>query len=533
MKTKPKQQGSKQYYSILQWLTERGLVDEKGQAFDWRDRPWLLDILTDFNPNIVVVACAQVGKTMSFLLKILFALKHLGLQIIYTMPSDDDVRETVAAKVNKILQANEHEFRGMDSDSIERKEINGRFVFFKGTISKTAAISTTADLLVHDELSRSDQNAINTYKSRTKASPYKGRWLFSNPGTERDELDLVWSQSDQKEWIITCPHCKDQHELSWPESIDQERKCYVCRACKNPISDDDRRKGKWVAQRESKISGYHISHLMCPWIGVEEVIADSQGDPAYFNNFVLGKPYSPGDVSITKSTILDIWTPNNLDDGVRYLGVDVGNLKHFVVRSNKGIIKLGRFSAWSELDDIIKFYKPVSGVIDAMPDNVAARHYVSTYPFMRMSYFQENSINPQTIVWWGKAGEVDTPSNKQGIVYSHRYRILDQMFMEMIEAKWLIGVPADEMFRLFVKHYETMRRAKVVNAKGIEQYTWESTTPENHFVFADLYSYLAMLGQGSGEVFPQPSGELPTFIGNDNKVRMSLGAMLEESQNYE
>lgn len=530
MKQTPQRQQDKQYYSILQWLTERGIVSEKGEPFDFTDRPWLLDILTDQSPEIVVVACAQVGKTVSFLIKILFALKHMGLQVIYTMPSDDDVRETVASKVNKLIQANSHEFSGMDSDSIERKEINGRFLFFKGTISKTAAISTTADLLVHDELSRSDQNAIQTYKSRTKASPFKGRWLFSNPGTERDELDLVWMKSDQKEWIITCPHCKDTHELSWPESIDQEKKCYVCRACKQPINDDVRRKGEWVAQKpESKISGYHISHLMCTWISVEEIIADSQGDPAYFNNFVLGKPYSPGDVSITKSTILDIWTPKNLDVGPRYIGIDVGNIKHYVVRSEKGIIKLGRFSQWSELDDIIAFWKPESGVIDAMPDNTAARHYVATYPFMRMSYFMENSNNPQTIVWWGKQGENDTPSNKQGIVYSHRDRILDQMFTDMIEAKFLIGVTPDDQFRLFIKHFETLRREKVVNNKGIERYIWASTTGEDHYVMACLYAYLALLGRGSGELFVPLTQEQPTFIGNDNKIRTSLGAMMEET----
>lgn len=99
----------------------------------------------------------------------------------------------------------------------------------------------------------------------------------------------------------------------------------------------------------------------------------------------------------------------------------------------------------------------------------------------------------------GKPGENDTPANKGGVVYSHRDRILDQMFTEMIEAKWLIGVESDENFRLFVKHFETLRREKVTNNKGIERYIWASTTGEDHFVFSTLYGYLARLGQGSGE----------------------------------
>ena len=398
--------------------------------------------------------------------------------------------------------------------NVERKELNKRFIYFKGTVGKSVAVSTTADLLIHDELSRSDQNTIETYKSRIKASQYKGRWMFSNPGTERDELDLQWMKSDQKEWVITCPHCASEHYLTFPESLDLENKCYICKDCKKPIDDDIRRNGKWVAQMpKSKVSGYHISHLMCPWITAEEVIEDSQGDPAYFNNFVLGKAYSPGDLSVSKTTILDLWTPKNLNDGNLFLGVDVGNIKHYVLRSQKGLVKIGRFSNWSELDDIIAYYSPKAGVIDAMPDNTASRHYVDKYPWMQMSYFMENANNPQTIVWWGEG-------DKKGIVYSHRDRILDRMLTDMIEAKWSIGLTTDKDFQLYIKHYETLRREKVVNNKGIERYIWGSTTGEDHFVFADLYSYLAMQGAGSG-VFYGETVEKQSVLGADNVYDVS------------
>jgi len=510
------QKNDKQYFSILQWLTERGIVSEKGEPFSYYDRPFLLDILTDFSPSIVVMACAQVGKSVTFSLKTLFAVKHLHFNVIYTMPTDSDVNEFVSSKFNKILQANESEFSGMESDNVFRKELNDRFVFFKGTVSKTAPISTTADILIHDEVSRSDQGAINTYKSRTKASKYKGRWLFSNPGAERDELDLNHQKSDQKEWIITCPHCNDKHDLIYPESFDLEKKIYVCRACKEPISDDVRRKGEWVAQNPgSKISGYRITHMMCADISAEEVLADAEGDPAYFNNFVLGRPYSPGDLSVSKTTILDLWTPKDLRTGNIYLGVDVGNIKYYVVRSDKGLLKLGRFTKDSELDDIIKFWKPTAGVIDAMPNTTLSKYIVETYPFMQMSYFQENSNNPQILVWWGEG-------DKKGIVYSFRDRILDQFLTGMAEAKWLIGVESDEMFRLYIKHFETLRREKVVNNKGIERYIWGSTTGEDHFVMSDLYSYLAMLGSGAGVFYGESNENRPSVIDSDGNYDVSL-----------
>ena len=222
--------------SILGWIAEKSIVNEKSEPLDFYDRPFLLDILTDWNNNICVMGCAQFGKSVSFSLKVMYAVKYLHLNIIYTMPSDSDINEFVSSKFNKIIQANYQEFDGMATDNVERKEFNDRFIFFKGTISKTAPIATSADLLVHDEVSRSDQKAIETYKSRTKASKYKGRWLFSNPTTERDELDMAWQKSDQKEWNIKCESCTVEQYLTFPENIDFENKSFKCKYCGHHIS---------------------------------------------------------------------------------------------------------------------------------------------------------------------------------------------------------------------------------------------------------------------------------------------------------
>lgn len=77
------------------------------------------------------------------------------------------------------------------------------------------------------------------------------------------------------------------------------------------------------------------------------------------------------------------------------------------------------------------------------------------------------------------------------------------------------------MFRLYIKHFETMRRAKVVNNKGIERFIWDSTTSEDHFVFADLYSYLAMLGGSSGVFYASGEEKKQSVLGADNVYDIS------------
>jgi len=497
-------------YSILYWIFSKSIVSEKGEPLDFKDRPFLLDILADWNNEICVKKCAQIGGSVSFNLKVLFAIKYLQLNCIYTFPTDTDVNEFVVSKTNKIIQANREEFKGMETDNVQRKELNDRFIFFKGTVSKTAAIMTSADLLVHDEASRSDQSTLETYKSRTKASRYKGRWLFSNPTTERDALDLAWIQSNQMEWTITCPSCKDEHHLIFPESIDKEKRCYICRVCKEPISDDVRRKGKWVAQQpENKPSGYHISLLMAAWISADEILRDSEGDQEYFNNFVLGEPYNPGDLTVSRTTILDLWTPKDLVTGNWFLGVDVGNIKHFTLGSEKGIVKVGKFTEWSVLDDMMKFYKPKL-VIDALPDSTMSKYFVKTYRDALMWYPMENANNPQLVVWYGE-------NDKKGIIYSHRDRSIDMLIDDMVQAKFLIGVPSNKDFLLFIKHFETLRRVKDTNAKGIEKYIWDSTTGEDHMVFSTLYYRLAV-GSASNGAFLPAIPKPYQMITDDNKV---------------
>ena len=502
-------------HSILTWIAESGLKTEKGEPLSFRHRLFWLDVLSDWNPNIVIKGAAQIGKSVVFTLKVMYALKYLRLGIIYSFPTDSDTREFVTSKVNPLIKENRHVLGDMDSDSVERKEIDGRFIHYKGTVSKTAAISTTADVVIHDEASRSDQLQMETMKSRTKSSKYKGRWSFSNPTTDGDLIDEEWKKSDMKEWHCLCPHCKEWVTMDWPDSIDMERRIFICKECNGEMPNEARRKGKWIATRpEGTVSGYHLSHLICDWITADDIIKDSEGSEEYFHNFVLGEPYTPSVLAITRTLLLDCWTPHTQETGKWYLGVDVGSVKHFVLGSEKGITRFGRFHDWSDLDELVKTYDPIA-VIDAQPENEISRAYVANNPKFSMCYLQRDRESNR-IARFGEGEE-------RGIIKADRNRLIDFVVSRMQNGLIPIHCPADAMFRLFIAHCTTMRKVKEEDSRGIERYVWEGKTKEDHLLFALLFYELARYGGlGDAILIPDKVDRPEAIVRTEDGFRLNL-----------
>ena len=120
---KPQTQPKIEIPSILQWILDKKIKTEKGDLLNWDDRPFLIDILSDWSPRIVIKKCAQVGGSVTFNLKVMYAVEVFRWNVIYTMPTDGDVADFVKTKTNEIIKANSHvpSFAGMSQDSIYLK----------------------------------------------------------------------------------------------------------------------------------------------------------------------------------------------------------------------------------------------------------------------------------------------------------------------------------------------------------------------------------------------------------------------------
>lgn len=520
--------------NIIAWIINNDIKTERGQSFDFEKFSFMIDPYLDWTPQQGTRKCSQIGWSVMTNLKLFYAAKfgipgympHLGANVIYTLPSDEDVNMFVPSKTDLLVQNNlvlkeyirdASKAGKVDVDSIKRKQLGNSMVYFKGTRSRTAAIMLTADLLIHDEADRSEKHIIEQYESRTAQSLYKGKWIFSNPSVPNMPADVLYQLSDQKHWFIKCEHCGAWQYLAWvktsevtpyydsadPHSfVDDKNGLYICGKCTAPISDENRMRGKWVAKNKSNISGYWVTHLMCSWISCKELLfLEKTKTKDYFMNFVLGLPYIGSDTVVDSQTIV-----NNivLDDpawvrGQVSLGVDNGDIKHWVLMNAKGVFAYGKTKSWDTIEALIKKYDPWT-VIDLNPYPTKARELAKKYRKVRCSFYVDNNKSLNLFEFGDNKGT--------NMVYPARERMMDWL-VEYIASGNLPFLRAKAYWEEYISHWETMYRAELIGQKkadeansmaralGQVRSSWLSSTGMDHYCHATLYAaigYIRLLG---------------------------------------
>jgi len=506
---------SKNYFTELQraswekepifWLEDTHILTEKGLPFEFTDHKFLKEPFDDWTPIQTARKASQVGFSTMEILKSLYAAKYKKWNIIYSLPTFNDVGQFVPSKVNPIISTNAQLSEWTrDKDSVNQKKVGERFIYYRGASSgkqskdemeSGTGIMLTADLLVMDESDRSTQAILEQYESRLAASDYKGRWYFSNPTHPNTLTQKVWDKSDQKHWFIKCPHCKEEQYLDWFENIDKEIGEYVCKKCHGIIDDDTRRNGRWVKKYSHRegISGYWISHLICPWISAKTLIeAEATKSKQYFYNFHLGLPYRGTDVVVDKELILrNVVNGENLEIN-NVIGVDTGLTMSYVLGNKQGVFKVGQTTSWDEIEALMRKYE-ATAVFDALGDLTKPRQLRDKYRGrVWLCYFKRDKDRPESIKW-------DSP---EMAVYADRSKIIQRVIDEFVDGKIKFFIEPDRL-GTYVKHWETLSQVEETDSIGITRKVWE-TEGENHLLFATIYFFLALQRSGNASIIDVP-----------------------------
>ncbi len=400
------------------WVEKYHIKNEAGIELEFKHRLFLRDILNDLSPLQVQLKAPQIGMTVTNIVKSFYVAKKLFKDIIYTLPTFGDVKDMAGGKINRIVAQNpvlqswikEH-------DTIEQKSVGENIIHYRGSFTGKSAMMVSSDLNIHDEVDASDQGVIEQYETRLQSKADGWRWYFSHPSVADYGVDIHWKNSDQKHWFITCPHCKKEHYLDWPASIDKNRRMFVCKHCQGELKDEDREHGRWIAKYgkkwqvengiEKPFSGYWISQLMCSWITADKILKDFElKSPEYFYNYVLGLPYSGGDSKLDQQSLYQNLTgqaqaPDNNERVV--IGLDTGLRLDYVIGNQRlGLFYQGDTENYEELDHLMQRWPRAIVVMDAGGDLIGSRQFYERWSGRVFLCYFTGEKKDNEIVWWGE-----------------------------------------------------------------------------------------------------------------------------------
>ena len=492
-------------YSPYAFMFNNGIKNENGSLLEFEDHKFLIEPYEDMSPRQAIIKCSQIGWSVLAINKALWMAKHLEANIIYTMPSKSIVKDFVTPKVDPIIENNDI-YRGWvgKTDSVALKNIGDRFIYFRGSWEQSAAISISAHILINDELDRSNQTVVKTYRSRLddalRERPELGFiWQFSNPSIPGFGVDEAWQKSDQKHWFVKCPKCGYDWYLKFPENINFETKKYICAKCHEDLPDWARVNGRWVAKHKNKdVSGYWISQLMCSWIPASKIIEDSEGDQSVFYNFTLGLPYIDKDQSVDRQTITNCVAPGSNDRKNVAIGVDNGVVKTVTIGNIDGIFRIYETEDWNEIEEDLKRYNATM-VIDAMPYSAIPIRLSEAYRGrVFIHYFKTNAKDSRVIEW----GEGD----KRNVVYSDRTKIIDMLVQEFNNREILFNLTLDKLEQ-YIFDWTQLYKEVETTAQGIQRPVWKTIEGRrDHYAFSTIYWRIALekTYRGSGIVRTPP-----------------------------
>lgn len=475
--------------SIYGFLEYYQITNDEGRPLDFKDHSYLWDIYGDWSQVIACAKAAQIGFSTMANIKALYAAKNKGLNIIYSLPTANDVNEFVAGKTNKLIAANPIFQKWTDDkDSISQKQVGNRTIYFRGTMTERAALAIPADLYIADEVDRSDLAIVKQYQTRLQHSDFQWRWYFSNPSIPGVGVDEWWEKSDQKHWFIKCEHCNHDQFLTMENIMERQGGHYFgCTKCKKELNRRyNKGKARWIKKwRDRPISGYWISLLMNPKVSADEILnKKKEYTDDQFSNYVLGQPYlSRGAKLMSQLFFQNLVNTVNPQDSRPIIGVDTGININYVVGNKYGLFFHDKANDYSDLEKLMRRWPNAIMVIDQGGDIIGPRKLRELFPGrVFLCFFGPNRKNDQLVTW----------NDDDGTVVADRDKLIQLVVDEITERRIPIYGTQDDWYDVWLE-WDRMRRVEDENALGNKVYHWEKTPGQrSDYPFCFVYWRIGM-----------------------------------------
>lgn len=532
--------------SIASYVESVCVNPDQGRPLAFEDYEFLGIPLGDRSSLIVVQKAAQVGVTVTAILRALWFIDAKQLQTMYLFPTHRSAHRFSRGRFSVLLEQSPYLgalFREVRAAG-HRRAGNVNF-YCHGARSRTELMSTPVQYLTLDERdelyggsTRQPWSAVDLARQRLSGQRDAWELHVSTPTIPGHGIAAEFAQSDQNHYHVTCPHCSRWVQPIWPDAVEfaahslqftehasdlLSANCelptanFCCPLCRHRWSDAERRDalrhGRWMARYPGRaVRGYHLSQLLSPAATAPRLVAlwlACQSHPPakqVFYNSVLGLPLAEGarlDRRFIDDAIARGGYAMAASSQGSVMGIDVGpTWFHIVIAEPAGdflrIVWAGKVHEWKQLPELIQRYQVRGYVIDAMPETHQVRELVRAYPQGAMCYYRGPASTPAIDV----AGSV---------IRVPRTESLDAMYL-----RWRLGKVAapEDVPAEFIEQLTTPVRIIRIGRDAQPYAEYLDSGGPDHYAHAMNYCELALLLHG-----PPLRFEI-TPPGRDGEVRL-------------
>lgn len=513
-----------QRYSIFDlgpWICDNTYID--GKRFNFKHHEYQNDIISDNSSTVLVNKAAQTGLSEIFARWALaVCCTQRNFTAIWTFPSASDAINFSKARLTPIIASSKAIQAKLSKtvDSVDLKQFGvDTFLYTRGTISETAGLSVPADILIHDELDRSDVGNVSAYVSRLQHKPTKVRRLFSTPTVAGYGIDLECKTAKRKRQVWACSHCnhsflpsyendvvipgwdKPKREINRYNLKDirwQEAKL-LCPSCgRVPASDVKYR--EWVVENNMdaySTTAYYVSPFCAPAVITPSYLVKASTDFnkwSEFCNQALGLTAEDSAEVLTAADVEAARVPGDLySSDMHFLGADMGitcwiTIGRFV--DGKFLVVERQRCSYTEFEskrrELCAKWRVISSVHDAFPYTDIITRVVGADPNAYGALYVSRASSELYTV---KQQEAEPEEGKLNIraVQINRDVALDELMWEIKAGRLLLGNVDTE----YMQHLLDMKRVQKFDKHGGIVYKWEKTQGIDHWHHSLLYAFIA------------------------------------------
>lgn len=495
--------------SIHAWIKNNGIKTESGQPLDFHTHRFLFDIYADRSPFICSMKAAQIGFTTYEILKSLHEAKNDGIDIIYVLPTADDVKQFSGGKTNRMIDNNPClQAWTSDKDSIEQKKVGKATIYYKGSWTERTALMISATKLIVDEYDRCKPSIVEQYDSRLQHALNPRKAYFSNPSFPDIGIHKIYKDSDQKTWHVM--HSCGKVFPLLESCINYDKEMYQCPSCGGEISDEERRMGEWhnkdgirwsgVIVGPYEWSGWWIPLWINPMFSAKKICVYKRTKTAeYFANFVAGLPYVNSNDMLSQSIIVKNMTSDiNPQETRTVIGLDTGHNLHYTLMNKAGIYHHGYcpsvaenpvagYDPYDEIDRLLRDNDRWVLVADQGGDLIGVRKLIPKYPGrVFLCWFTKETKDKQLIRWGEDA--------KFGSVYVDRNRTIQLAVDQFNEGRLTINGSVSD-WQPWMDHWLNIYRVKEITDENEPTYGWRwvwNRKGPDHFALSTIYALVGM-----------------------------------------